>query len=128
MLLLHSTRGKHVTCQKTDRRITRLLRENRTEQTVSIRPLKSLTRTTSTASRKPLWHPACFFFFEPSRGVLRRMYGKDNRILCSAEFSQGFKVVAARRTRQAAGGSIGGAENRGTGRGTPWRKRNVRGE
>jgi hypothetical protein len=31
------------------------------------------------------------------------MYAKDNRILYSAKFSQGFKVVAAKRTWQAAG-------------------------
>ena len=31
------------------------------------------------------------------------MYGKDNRVLYSAKVSQGFKVVAARRTWQAAG-------------------------
>ncbi len=53
------------------------------------------------------------------------MYGKDNRILCSAEFSQGFKVVAARRTRQGAGVSIGGSKIRVTGPGNPWRRRIV---
>jgi hypothetical protein len=31
------------------------------------------------------------------------MYGKNNRILYSAEFPQGFKVVADKRTRQATG-------------------------
>jgi hypothetical protein len=36
------------------------------------------------------------------------MYGKDNRILYSAKCSQGFKVVAATRTGQAAGVPNGG--------------------
>ena len=36
------------------------------------------------------------------------MYAKDNQILYSAKFSQGFKVVAAKRTWQAAGVSGGG--------------------
>jgi hypothetical protein len=40
------------------------------------------------------------------------MYGKDNQILYSAKLSQGFKVVAAKRTRQAAGVSGGGAKIR----------------
>jgi hypothetical protein len=40
------------------------------------------------------------------------MYGKDNRILYSAKFSQGFKVVAAKRTWQAAGVSGGGTKIR----------------
>jgi hypothetical protein len=31
------------------------------------------------------------------------MYGKDNRILYSAKFSQAFKAVAPKRTWQAAG-------------------------
>ena len=35
------------------------------------------------------------------------MYGKGNQILYSAEFSQGFKVVAARRAWQVAGVSNG---------------------
>jgi hypothetical protein len=43
------------------------------------------------------------------------MYGKDNRILYSTEFSQGFKVVAAKRTRQGAGISNGGTTIRVTG-------------
>jgi hypothetical protein len=44
------------------------------------------------------------------------MYGKDNRILYSAKLSQGFKVVAAERTRQAAGVSGGGPKIRVTAR------------
>ena len=40
------------------------------------------------------------------------MYAKDNQILYSAKFSQGFKVVAAKRTRQAAGVSGEGAKIR----------------
>jgi hypothetical protein len=44
------------------------------------------------------------------------MYGKNNRILYSAKFSQGFKVVAAKRTRQAAGVFNGGTKIRMTGR------------
>jgi hypothetical protein len=40
------------------------------------------------------------------------MYGKDNRILYSARFSQGFKVVVAKRTWQAAGVSGGGTKIR----------------
>jgi hypothetical protein len=35
------------------------------------------------------------------------VYGKDDQILYSARFSQGFKVVAAKRTWQAAGVSGG---------------------
>jgi len=44
------------------------------------------------------------------------MYGKDNRVLYSAKFSQSFKVVAAKRTRQAAGISSGGPKIRVTAR------------
>jgi hypothetical protein len=44
------------------------------------------------------------------------MYGKDNQILCSAKFSQGFKVVAARPAWQVAGISNGGTKIRVTGR------------
>ncbi len=47
------------------------------------------------------------------------MYGKNNRILYTAKFSQGFKVVAAKRTRQGAGVSNGGTKIRVTGRGNP---------
>jgi hypothetical protein len=42
------------------------------------------------------------------------MYGKNNRILCSAKISQGCKVVAAKWTRQAAGVSGGGTKVRVT--------------
>ena len=54
------------------------------------------------------------------------MYGKNNRILSSAKFSQGFKVVAAKRTRQGAGVSNGGTTIRVTGRGNPMAKTIVR--
>jgi hypothetical protein len=40
------------------------------------------------------------------------MYGKDNRILYSAKLSQGFTVVAPKRTWQAAGVSGGGTKIR----------------
>jgi len=40
------------------------------------------------------------------------MYGKDNRILYSAKFYQGFKVVAAKKTWQAAGISGGSTKIR----------------
>jgi hypothetical protein len=42
------------------------------------------------------------------------MYGKDSQILYSAGFSQGFKVVTAKRTWQAAGVSGGGTKIRVT--------------
>jgi hypothetical protein len=51
------------------------------------------------------------------------MYGKDNRILYSARFSKGFKVVAVKRTRQAAGVSSDGAKIRVTDAKRPWRRR-----
>jgi hypothetical protein len=44
------------------------------------------------------------------------MYGKDNRVLYSAKFSQGFKVAAAKRKRQAAGVSSGDPKIRVTAR------------
>jgi hypothetical protein len=47
------------------------------------------------------------------------MYGKNNRILYSAKFSQGFKVVAAKRTRQGAGVSNDGTKIRVTGAENP---------
>jgi hypothetical protein len=54
------------------------------------------------------------------------MYGKDNRILYSAKFSQGFKVVAAQRTWQAAGVSGGDTEIRvRQGADTQWQSRIV---
>jgi hypothetical protein len=52
----------------------------------------------------------------PREGMFRRMYGKDNRILYSPKLSQGFKVVAAKRTRQAGGISGGSAKIRMTAR------------
>ena len=45
------------------------------------------------------------------------MYGKDNRLLYSARFLQGFEVVAARRAWQVAGVSSGGTKVRVTERG-----------
>jgi hypothetical protein len=51
------------------------------------------------------------------------MYGKGNRILYSAKFSQGFKVVAAKATWQAAGVLDCRYENpRQTQRGNPMAK------
>ena len=47
------------------------------------------------------------------------MYGKNNRILSSPKVSQGFKVVAAKRTRQGAGVSNVGTTICVTGRGNP---------
>jgi hypothetical protein len=44
------------------------------------------------------------------------MHGKGNRILYSPTFSQGFEVVADKRTRQGAGVSNGGTTIRVTGR------------
>jgi hypothetical protein len=52
----------------------------------------------------------------PREGIFRRMYGKDNRVLYSAKLSEGFKVVAAKRTRQVAGISGGSAKIRVTAR------------
>jgi hypothetical protein len=42
-----------------------------------------------------------------STGVLRRIYGKDNRVLHTAELSQSLKVGTHSRTRQGAGISTG---------------------
>jgi hypothetical protein len=56
------------------------------------------------------------------------MYGKDNRILYSAKLSQGFKGVAANRTRQAAGVYSGGPKIRVTWCGNPMAKTIVRAE
>src|SRR5713226_8449351 len=67
-----------------------------------------LRPTTSAASRKKRFGTRR----ASERGVLRRMYGKDDRILYSAKFSQGFRVVAAKRTWQAAGVSGGGTKIR----------------
>lgn len=62
------------------------------------------------------------FLLWASKRVLRRMYGKDNRVLYSTEFSQGFKVVAATQARQVAGVSNGDTKIRVTGRGNPMAK------
>ena len=70
---------------------------------------------------RTLWHPACFSPVGKQR-VLRRMYGKDNRVLYSAKFSQSFNVVAARRAWQVAGVSNGDRKIRVTGRGNPMAK------
>jgi hypothetical protein len=56
------------------------------------------------------------------------MYGKDNRILYSAKLSQGFKGVAAKHRRQAAGVSSGGPKIRVTWCGNPMAKTIVRAE
>src|SRR6267142_1606416 len=50
-----------------------------------------------------------------SNEVLRRTYGKDNRVLHTAKLSQGFKVVPPSRTWQGAGISTGGTKIRVTG-------------
>src|ERR1700731_4255715 len=42
-----------------------------------------------------------------SNEVLRRTYGKDNRVLHTAKLSQGFKVASPSRTRQGTGISTG---------------------
>ena len=47
------------------------------------------------------------------------MYGKNSRILYSAKVSQGCEVVAAERSRQAAGVFRGSTKVRMTGRGKP---------
>jgi hypothetical protein len=45
-----------------------------------------------------------------SNEVLRKTYGKDNRVLHTARLSQGFKVVPSSRTWQGAGFSTGGTK------------------
>ena len=45
-----------------------------------------------------------------STEVLRRTYGKDNRVLHTAKLSQGFKVVSPSRAWQGAGISTGGTK------------------
>jgi hypothetical protein len=57
---------------------------------------------------RPLWHLACLCHVAGSNEVLRRTYGKDNRVLHTAKLSQGFKVVSPSRTWQGAGISTGG--------------------
>src|SRR2546421_4177088 len=54
-----------------------------------------------------LWYLACSSPAAGSREVLRRSYGKDNRVLYSATLSQGFDVVSAGTTWQSAGVSTG---------------------
>jgi hypothetical protein len=55
---------------------------------------------------------ACCVLFPCCRRneVLRRTYGKDNRVLHTAKLSQGFKVVFSSRTWQGAGISAGGTK------------------
>ena len=55
---------------------------------------------------------ACCVLFSccGSNEVLRRTYGKDDRVLHTAELSQGFKVVPPSRTWQGAGISNGGTK------------------
>ena len=55
---------------------------------------------------------ACCVLFSCCRSneVLRRTYGKDNRVLHTAKLSQGFKVVSPSRTWQGAGISTGGTK------------------
>jgi hypothetical protein len=47
------------------------------------------------------------FPLSQAQGVLRRIYGKDNRVLHTAELSQSLKVGTHSRTRQGAGISTG---------------------
>jgi len=58
----------------------------------------------------PLWHLACLCHVAGSNEVLRRTYGKDNRVPHTAKFSQGFEVVSPRRAWQGAGISTGGTK------------------
>ncbi len=68
----------------------------------SVRPVLNLSSATL----------ACCVLFSCCRSneVLRRTYGKDNRVLHTAKLSQGFKVVSPSRTWQGAGISTGGAK------------------
>ena len=61
----------------------------------SVRPVLNLSSATL----------ACCVLFSCCRSneVLRRTYGKDNRVLHTAKLSQGFKVVSPSRTWQGAG-------------------------
>jgi hypothetical protein len=59
---------------------------------------------------RPLWHLACLCHVGGSNEVLRRTYGKDNRVLHTAKLSQGFKVVPPSRTWQGVGVSTGGTK------------------
>jgi hypothetical protein len=68
----------------------------------SVRPV--LNRSSATL--------ACCVLFSCCRSneVLRRTYGKDNRVLHTAKLSQGFKVVPPMRTWQGAGIFTGGTK------------------
>jgi hypothetical protein len=43
--------------------------------------------------KAPLWHVVCLSHICRSNEVLRRTYGKDDRVLHTAKLSRGFKVV-----------------------------------
>ena len=68
----------------------------------SVRPVLNLSSATL----------ACCVLFSccGSSEVLRRTYGKDNRVLRTAKLSQAFKVVPPSRTWQGAGISTGGTK------------------
>ena len=74
---------------------------------IPIRPVLNLSSATL----------ACCVLFPCCRSneVLRRTYGKDNRVLHTAKLSQGFKVVLPSRTWQAAGISTRGTKIRVSG-------------
>jgi hypothetical protein len=67
------------------------------------------------AAVRLLWHPPCLCHIAGSNEAPRRAYGKDNRVLHTAKFSQGFKVVATGRTWQSIGISTTGTTIRVTG-------------
>jgi len=87
-------------------------------------------RTGSAASRKTaLASDVLFLLLRQAEEYFGGMYGKDNRILYSTKFLQGFKVVAAKRTWQAAGVPNDGTKVRMTWRAEiPLRRRIVRAE
>ena len=60
--------------------------------------------------KAPLWHVVCLSHICRSNEVLRRTYGKDDRVLHTAKLSQGSKVVPPSRTWQGAGISTGGTK------------------
>jgi hypothetical protein len=66
MLFLHSTRGKHVTCQKTDRRIMRHLCANRKEKVVSRLGQRCQGRSYKV---KPERAPAVLMFLDDNRAI-----------------------------------------------------------
>jgi hypothetical protein len=85
----------------------------------AIYDMKWCSAITATAlnSVRPVLNPsittlACCVLFSCCRSneVLRRTYGKDNRVLRTAKLSQGFKVVPPSRTWQGAGISTGGTK------------------